>query len=183
VKSHGGIAIVQDPKDALAPAMPQSALRNVKVNHCVPLAKMGPLLIRLATTSNIPKSKKGVSRTEKRFMAPKEMEKEFGLPTSFVCPECNGPLWETKPGACLQFRCHVGHAYSPDSLLADHADGLELALVTAVRTLDERAGLLRRLGERKYHSESVGKNPGNMAKELEHKAELIRKLLRTTQRD
>jgi two-component system chemotaxis response regulator CheB len=35
VKSLGGIAIVQDPKDALAPAMPQSALRNVKVNHCV----------------------------------------------------------------------------------------------------------------------------------------------------
>src|ERR1022692_2462497 len=30
VKSHGGIAIVQDPKDALVPAMPQSALRNVK---------------------------------------------------------------------------------------------------------------------------------------------------------
>src|ERR1700684_4488331 len=39
VKTSGGIAIVQDPKDAAAPAMPQSALRNVKVDHCLPLAK------------------------------------------------------------------------------------------------------------------------------------------------
>jgi two-component system chemotaxis response regulator CheB len=116
-------------------------------------------------------------------MSPKAMEKEFGLPTSFVCPERNGPLWETKAGPSLQFRCHVGHAYSPDSLLADHADGLERALWSAVRRFDERAGLLRRLAERKYHSESVGKNPGSMAKELEQQAELVRKLLKTYQRD
>ena len=183
VKSARGIAIVQDPKDALVPAMPQSALRNVRVNHCVPLAKIAPLLVRLASTRNVPKNKKGVSRMKKRTMSPKEMEKEFGQPTSFVCPECNGPLWETKAGPSLQFRCHVGHAYSPDSLLADHADGLERALWSAVRTFDERAGLLRRLGERKYHSESVGKNWEAKAKEHERYAEAIRKLLQTTQGD
>jgi two-component system chemotaxis response regulator CheB len=116
-------------------------------------------------------------------MSPKDMEKEFGLPTPFVCPECDGPLWETQPGASLQFRCHVGHAYSPDSLLADHADGLERALWSTVRRFDERAGLLRRLGKRKYHSESVGKNPGTMAKELEQNADLIRKLLKSYRRD
>jgi two-component system chemotaxis response regulator CheB len=183
VKSRGGIAIVQDPKDALVPAMPQSALRNVKVNHCLALAQIGPLLVRLATTRDTRRSKKGVSRMKKRTMSPKEMEKEFGLPTSFVCPECNGPLWETKAGPSLQFRCHVGHAYSPDSLLADHADGLERALWSAVRTFDERASLLRRLGERKYHAESVGKNWKIKANELEQHAEAIRTLLQTTQRD
>ncbi len=173
----GGIAIVQDPAEAPAPNMPQSALRNVKVDHCIPLVEMGPLLIRLATTRNVAKSGKGVSEVKKRFMSPKEMEQEFGRPTSFVCPECNGPLWETKPGASLQFRCHVGHAYSPDSLLADHADGLERALWSAVRTFDERAGLLRRLGERKYHSESMGKNWEAKAKRLEQDAQVIRRLL------
>jgi two-component system chemotaxis response regulator CheB len=137
----------------------------------------------LASTRNVPKNKKGVSRMKKRTMSPKEMEKEFGLPTSFVCPECNGPLWETKAGPSLQFRCHVGHAYSPDSLLADHADGLERALWSAVRTFDERAGLLRRLRERKYHSESAGKNWEAKAKEHERHAEAIRKLLQTSQRD
>ena len=120
---------------------------------------------------------------EKRSMSPKEMEKKFGLPTSFVCPECNGPLWETQAGASLQFRCHVGHAYSPDSLLADHADGLERALWSAVRTFDERASLLRRLGERKYRSPSVGPNLEAKAKQHEKNAEVIRKLLQTNQRD
>ena len=88
-----------------------------------------------------------------------------------MCPECNGPLWETQGGASLQFRCHVGHAYSPDSQLADHADGLERALWSAVRTFDERAALLRRLEERKYHSESVGTNAATKAKELERHAD------------
>ena len=183
VKSAGGIAIVQDPKDALVPAMPRSALRNVKVNHCVPLAEIAPLLVQLATTRDVPKSKKGISRMKKRTLNPKEMEKEFGMPTSFVCPECNGPLWETKAGPSLQFRCHVGHAYSPDSLLADHADGLERALWSAVRTFDERAGLLRRLGERECYSESIGRNWVAKAKEHERHAEAIRKLLQSTQGD
>jgi two-component system chemotaxis response regulator CheB len=183
VKSLGGIAIVQDPQEAFAPAMPQSALRNVKVNHCLPLAKIGPLLVRLARSRVVLRSKPGTSPARKRSMRPKEMEIEFGLPTSFVCPECNGPLWETKPGRSLQFRCHVGHAYSPDSLLADHADGLERSLWSTMRRFDERAGLLRRLGERKYHSETVGKNWGAKAKELEGQAQLIRKLLGTYKRD
>jgi len=178
VKRLGGVAIVQDPKDALAPAMPNSALRNVKVDHCLPLTLIGSLLVRLAMTRDIPRGKKR-SVTTKRFMIPKDMEKEFGLPTSFVCPECSGPLWETKPGRSLQFRCHEGHAYSPDSLLADHGEGLERSLWSTARMFDERANLLRCLGKRKYHSETVGKNWGTKAKELEQQSVLIRKLLKT----
>ena len=181
VKKHGGIAIVQDPKDALVPAMPQSALRNVKVDHCLPLNEIGTVLVRLATQRTLTWSKKKVSRMEKRIMSPKDMEKKFGLPTSFVCPECNGPLWETKAGPSLQFRCHVGHAYSPDSLLADHANGLERALWSAVRTFDEQAALLRRLGERKHQSDSMGKNWKAKAKEHEKHAEMIRQLLQSHQ--
>jgi two-component system chemotaxis response regulator CheB len=180
VKSRGGIAVVQDPEDAVSPAMPASALRNVKVDHCVSLAKMGPLLVRLAATRTVRKRKKGVSsRMEKRSMRPKEMEDRFGLPTFFVCPECNGPLWETKSDQSLQFRCHVGHAYSPESLLADAGDGLERALWSAVRTFDERAGLLRRLGERKHLADPFKKDWAAKAKELEKQAEVIRKLIRT----
>ncbi|HEV2695561.1 MAG TPA: chemotaxis protein CheB [Verrucomicrobiae bacterium] len=178
VKTFGGIAIVQDPLEAMAPAMPRSALRNVKVDHCLPLGKIGPLLVRLATRRDVTMRKKNTS-AKKRFLSPKAMEKEFGLPTSFVCPECDGPLWETKPGRALQFRCHEGHAYSPDSLLAAQEQWLERTLWSSARSFDERANLLRRLGERKYHSETVGKNCGTKAKELEQQSELIRKLLKT----
>src|SRR3989440_3321854 len=44
----GGISVVQDPKDALYPSMPQSALELVDTDYCLPLAKIGPLLTRLA---------------------------------------------------------------------------------------------------------------------------------------
>lgn len=44
VKRCGGVAVVQDPGDAAYPDMPQSALDNVDVDHCLPLADIGPLL-------------------------------------------------------------------------------------------------------------------------------------------
>lgn len=182
VKSHGGVALVQDPKDALVPAMPESALRNVEIDHCAPLSELGGILVRLATTRDAPKGKKGVSHPEKRAMSPQEMEKKFGQPTSFVCPEFHGPLWETKAGPSLQFRCHVGHAYSPESLLADHADGLERALWSAVRTFDERAALLHRLGERDYKSPATGRDLAAQARQHEEHAAVIRKLLQSTER-
>jgi two-component system chemotaxis response regulator CheB len=51
IKRAGGIAIVQDPREAEAPYMPRSALRHVKVDHCVRLAEIAPLLVKLATTA------------------------------------------------------------------------------------------------------------------------------------
>ena len=44
IKKCGGITIVQNPKDAAYPDMPQAALRSVKVDHCVPVAQMGRML-------------------------------------------------------------------------------------------------------------------------------------------
>lgn len=181
VKTHGGISVVQDPKDATAPGMPESALRNVQVDHCVPLAEMPTLLIRLTKKRAAVRRKRGITRMDKRSATPKEMDKQFGRPTAFVCPECNGPLWETDSGRSLQFRCHVGHAYSPDSLLADHADSLERALWSAVRTFDEQAALLRRLAERDVQPLTIGSNLEERAKEREKNANLIRKLLQREQ--
>src|SRR3954471_3832054 len=47
IKECGGIAVVQDPATASEPEMPRSALRNVAVDHCVPLHEVAPLLVRL----------------------------------------------------------------------------------------------------------------------------------------
>ena len=44
IKKCGGVTVVQDPKDAVYPEMPQSALTNVKIDYCVPLREMGKLL-------------------------------------------------------------------------------------------------------------------------------------------
>jgi two-component system chemotaxis response regulator CheB len=47
IKKHGGIAIVQDPKDARFPSMPQSALSTVDVDYCVAAKDIPELLVRL----------------------------------------------------------------------------------------------------------------------------------------
>jgi two-component system chemotaxis response regulator CheB len=49
IKRCGGLAIVQDPKDAAVPSMPQAALAHVAIDHCLPIARMAELLARLVT--------------------------------------------------------------------------------------------------------------------------------------
>jgi two-component system, chemotaxis family, protein-glutamate methylesterase/glutaminase len=45
VKRRGGVAVVQDPEDALFPSMPEHALEYVDADHCVPLGKLAPCWI------------------------------------------------------------------------------------------------------------------------------------------
>ncbi|SRR6266436_461463 len=48
VKRRGGVAIVQDPDEALYPDMPASAVTSVAIDYILPLSDIGPLLVRLA---------------------------------------------------------------------------------------------------------------------------------------
>jgi two-component system chemotaxis response regulator CheB len=49
IKRHGGVAVVQDPKDAQFPTMPQSALATVDADYCVPATTIPNLLVQLVT--------------------------------------------------------------------------------------------------------------------------------------
>src|SRR5205823_12924035 len=62
-----------------------------------------------------------------------------------VCPECGGVLSERLAGGMTQWGCRVGHRYSPDSLADAQAEGVEAALWAAVRALEDRELLLRRM--------------------------------------
>jgi two-component system, chemotaxis family, protein-glutamate methylesterase/glutaminase len=48
IKRLGGVAIVQDPVDALYPSMPLHALEHVDVDYKLPVSEIGPLITRLA---------------------------------------------------------------------------------------------------------------------------------------
>jgi two-component system chemotaxis response regulator CheB len=48
IKRAGGLAVVQDPNDALYPSMPMSALTYVEVDYTLPLEDISSLLERLA---------------------------------------------------------------------------------------------------------------------------------------
>ena len=47
VRQAGGVAVVQDPRDAAHPEMPQSALDSTGADDCVPLREMAQVLVEL----------------------------------------------------------------------------------------------------------------------------------------
>ncbi len=102
-----------------------------------------------------------------------------GDPSAYVCPECNGALWEVREGELLRFRCRVGHAYGSESLLASKNDELETALWTALRTLEEKAALHRRLSEHATRRRNVraAKHFQQSADQVHQQAQSIRNLL------
>lgn len=44
IKERGGLAVVQDPKGAEAPTMPEAAIARVKVDRILPLPEIAPFL-------------------------------------------------------------------------------------------------------------------------------------------
>jgi two-component system chemotaxis response regulator CheB len=156
VKRHNGIVIVQDPEEALYAAMPQSAVERVDVDHVLPVNEIAQLLTRLTGEP--------VAQQEgSPAMLPEELEPRDpaeagtaaveegplpGPPTALTCPDCGGALWESISGKLVRYRCHVGHAYTADSMVGAQATVVEAAMWTAVRALQEKAELSRRLAER-----------------------------------
>ena len=49
IKDAGGMTIVQDPSDARIAAMPMNALAADHVDFMLPIAQIGPTLVRLVT--------------------------------------------------------------------------------------------------------------------------------------
>lgn len=47
IKAQGGVTIVQDPRQALVPSMPQSAINYGVVDHVLPIAQIAQLLVTL----------------------------------------------------------------------------------------------------------------------------------------
>lgn len=160
VKQLGGTAIVQDPDDALVPFMPQSAVTHVNVDYCLPLDEIGPLLVRLTEAAE----EKGVVQVPKEVEIEVNIAKEqkpidagvlrLGEPSNYACPECHGVLLQMKEGTLFRFRCHTGHAYSVESLLADITEKMDDALWNSIRAFEEGELFMRHMAEHVDQSEN-----------------------------
>jgi two-component system, chemotaxis family, protein-glutamate methylesterase/glutaminase len=52
IKQRGGVAIVQDPNEALVSTMPQTAIKRVAVDYILPIANMASVLLDLVYELN-----------------------------------------------------------------------------------------------------------------------------------
>jgi two-component system, chemotaxis family, protein-glutamate methylesterase/glutaminase len=184
IKQHGGIAIVQDPDDAIIPSMPRSALQAVEVDHVLPAGAIAEILERLGEQMNEGASDMaGAKDLEPQLPSEQtevaSMEERYGAPSSLTCPDCGGALWELHDGQLVRYQCHVGHQYSQDGLETHQREAVEVALWSAVRVLEEHAALKMRMAQRAkrsgLHVVSEGFSEGAM--EAHRQAQTIRSLL------
>ncbi len=191
IKQAGGMAIVQDPDDAVVPSMPRGALRVVDVDHVATSAELGPLIARLCAPTSAPAAGAASflkARNPHISLAGAAMSTDVQSPdpaergtdltettppgelTPLTCPECGGSLWQAEHGRQLRFACHVGHAFSADGLMEYHSRAVEGAMWTALRVLEEHAALQKRLADRARQQEFQG-----AAEQFERRSEETRR--------
>jgi two-component system, chemotaxis family, protein-glutamate methylesterase/glutaminase len=182
VKTCGGTTIVQEPDEALFPEMPINALKTGAVDHRLTIKEISELLIDLANRPasdahrHVPKRIETEIEFSKMNKDAEDMA-EFGSPTAFACPSCNGALWEFHDGDLSRYRCHTGHAFSPESLLAEQSYAIEEALYSALRALEEKATALRRLAAQYARLPKLQSDYELRANETDKSADSIRSLL------
>jgi two-component system chemotaxis response regulator CheB len=185
IKERGGLAVVQDPTDALYPGMPTSAIENVQVDHVVPISEMAALLAKLtaqpAPGNAHPVPEEMATEADMAELDPHALHKgdRPGEPSGFVCPDCGGTLFEINEGEFIRFRCRVGHAYSAETLLAEQMIALEDAFWVALRTLEESAAFAHKLAERSQSRGSLrsAERFEEQAETAEKNADIVRGVL------
>ncbi len=187
IRELGGVTLAQDPQEALVPILPENAIAQGVVDYVLPVARLARQLQRLAGQPEHPEPKevqpamseatdedKAVRRDMSSFANGGKLEAS----TLLTCPECGGVMWELRQGQVVQLRCHVGHVYSLDSFLSEQSEALEAALWAAVRTLEERAALYRRIAHMPDQPQSrVAQRYLKAADECEQNANLLRRLV------
>jgi two-component system, chemotaxis family, protein-glutamate methylesterase/glutaminase len=157
IRSRGGITIGQSLDDALFPSLPGKAQEAGVLDRQAAAAEIGEVLKALSQREIKEPNMEPDARMElenriamtSRFNTDFDTQ-ELGPASGYTCPDCNGSLVAVGE---RHFRCRVGHAWTPESLLAARDDEVEGALWVALRSLQEKAKLARQLAD------SVGHGP------------------------
>ena len=190
VKQLGGTCVVQDPQEALAPSMPASAMRQVRVDHCLSVAEIAPLLVHLTSRPlegegayEVPEEMDIEVRIAREDTALEAGVLKLGEPSNYACPECHGVLLQLKGGPPIRFRCHTGHAYSVDSLLAEISEKVEDSLWNAIRSIEESVLFMNHLAEHSSEGDNgkTARQFAKMAEESQQRANLVRQAAMSSQ--
>lgn len=161
---YGGLPLVQDPDDAEFPSMPRNAFGGTPSALALPLDALVDEVVRIVTTDQpgtraedaVDAAQRDVDEAEVRSALGLDPSlpdgSPLGVPSPYGCPDCGGVLNEVVGGTPVRFRCRVGHAYSAESLLRHQAGTFEDALWTALRAVEEREDVSRRLAAEAFRS-------------------------------
>ncbi|MGE2713979.1 chemotaxis protein CheB [Mycolicibacterium litorale] len=180
IRARGGVTVAQSPSDALFTAMPHNAIQAGVIQHQASAADIGRLLTKLTDRDIEEREMEPDTRMElenriamgSRFSAHFDSD-DLGPPSGYTCPDCNGSLTTLEEGS---FRCRVGHAWTAEALLEARDHEVENALWIAVRSLQEKAKLSRRLADN-AGAGMVGRRYLDAAEEAEHAMEVLAKRL------
>lgn len=187
IASQGGRTVVQDPTEALYPSMPRHAMQALAVDHVLPAGAVGAVLDKLSkeelevrdapAPSNVMRLENDIANSDTSARIGRAPE-ALGHMSGFTCPDCDGTLIDIEPGST--YRCRIGHAWTAEALLDAQGLAWERALWMAVRTLDEKAALSRRMAghAREHGSTGVANRYDKLAEEVMAAAALLREPLR-----
>ena len=171
VKQRGGVALVQHPLDAEAHSMPQSALDACPVDEAVGVADLPQALLRHVgepAPKDVPPAP-GLDLEVRIALGARlgsNALEHLATPSTLSCPHCHGVLSELQTAGPLRYRCQTGHAFTAESALAAQQGEVDEALMVALRVMEERVTLTRRMGR---EAREQGRNA--MAETYEARAE------------
>jgi two-component system, chemotaxis family, protein-glutamate methylesterase/glutaminase len=187
IKRHGGTIVVQDPREALFASMPSNVIEHTLVDHVVTLDTLVPTIARILEAPLPAVTRRAdpdlALEVHMATLEPEALEQQErpGRPSPYSCPDCGGVLWEIddKGSELTRFRCRVGHAFSPETMITAQSEQLEEALWSAVKTLEETVRLSHRLAtsERQRGHEWMAARFEEKEREAKTRVEAIRRVL------
>jgi two-component system, chemotaxis family, protein-glutamate methylesterase/glutaminase len=187
VKARGGLTVVQDPDSAEFPDMPRNAIVRVRPAHILSASEIGGLLneVTMVETGQRTTEQQNLNQEQDPLDGnerPTLEQPPAGTPSAFMCPDCGGAMWEIDQHGLSQFRCHVGHAFNEDVLSIAQSETVETALWEALRALEEKVELSRRLGGRARDAgmTDLAARYQEAATEAAEQARAVQNLLMTT---
>ena len=182
VKRCGGLALVQDPQEAIADEMPLAGLRATTADLVGLSTRIGDVLSELVREPAGP-----------RLPIPPEIRLEVDIAAGeridsdilrnvadavpLTCPDCGGVMSRMRGPGPLRFRCQVGHAASAEVLAKQKEGAVDEALRVALRVIEERAELVARMAEdgRNSGRSAVAEMYGERSEEYRRYADTIRR--------
>ncbi|MGY3211416.1 chemotaxis protein CheB [Mucilaginibacter sp. HD30] len=190
IKRSGGTCLVQDPQDATYPDMPASVLKQVDVDHRVPVADMGYILDDIFTRPSkphvsIPDDVQLEADITERMISDVDEMAKIGEHSNFTCPDCGGGLWRIKNDPIKRYRCHTGHVYTEGTLAEKQNEALEESLWVCIRMLEERRNLLMIMaGRTGSNGQTISdRDEHGRAAELHMHIERLKELLTSISKD